>query len=147
MANESRKRILECVMDIGKLPELIKLDHFFNEISTYHTTSHAIGELSGLVNARLALSDEQKKEFWDSSIMYLRTKQFNEDHISLLKLHGNSIYTESFNNTGFVDTGLIQLAKVTHQPIITNDERTMGKYAKYLNADVLVIKKDIWMYI
>jgi predicted nucleic acid-binding protein len=144
---DERNKMLKRTCSSDYIPELIKLDDYFGKISIIHTTAHAIGELSGLVNSKLGLTLEQLKSFWQTSIAYFRNKQLNEQLIELINLSENKLYSSIIKEIGFVDAGLIKLAKDLNLPLVTNDRRTLKKYADKQNAEVHIFDDEIQKFV
>ncbi len=103
---------------------------FLENIKTFVTTSHVIGELNGLVNNRLDLKDSLKVSFWANSVSYLKFKNLDEKLIQLFSISENISYNKFIFQIGIVDTGLIELAKDEDLTIITKDSRTLVARAK-----------------
>jgi rRNA-processing protein FCF1 len=99
---------------------------FLDNIKYIITTSHVIGELQGLVNSsKFGIENKLRTSFWESSISYLRYKNLDERFIELLVLCDNQNNFKNMYDIGYVDTGLIELARKEKLPIITNDYHTL----------------------
>ncbi len=103
---------------------------FLSSIKTFVTTSQVIGELQGLVNSKLDLQKASKSIFWKSSAGYLKFKNLEEELIKIITTTFNPMHERYVFDIGFIDTGLIELAKSSNLPIVTNDERTLGTRAR-----------------
>ncbi len=98
---------------------------FLDNIKSFVTTSQVIGELQGLANSRLELEKVRKSEFWKSSSDFLRQKNLDEQLIEMLSVTENADYSKNVFDIGYVDIGLIELAKSKSMKIVTNDEKTL----------------------
>lgn len=98
---------------------------FLEKINTFVTSSQVIGELQGFANSRLGIRKGLHSSFWKESIIYLKNKKINEQLIDLVTISQIKDYSEFIYEIGYIDTGLIELAKKEKLPIITNDEKTL----------------------
>jgi hypothetical protein len=116
---------------------------FLDNIRTIITSSHAIAELSGLIKSRKIFYGEMDGNFWDVSVNYLRNKNLEEHLIKLLTISTNADYRPFIREIGFIDTGLIDLATEQQLTIVTNDKRTLFKYARELNIQVILLNETL----
>lgn len=139
--NDPRRRELELmVFDNDAIYEK-KYRAFLEEITTFVTSSQAIGELQGLSNSRLKLKDKKKIIFWRISAKFLELKNLDEHLIKLLATTANPQNSNYVFDIGFVDASLIDLARETKLPIITNDAKTLAARAfNQPGVDVFVPK-------
>ncbi len=125
------------------------LENFFSHFTRIYTTSHAIGELIGLVKSRLDFNVEYENKFWGNSIDYLKSKNLSEELIKFIELKSDIYYQELISSIGFVDTELIKLA-IEHKfqlPIISIDSRTLKREANKKTIDVFILEDDIYSFI
>ncbi len=92
-------------------------------ISEKLTTSHAIGEVNGLISTRLNLKGPERERFWNGSIDLLTLWGMDERLVALLD-YGHT-EASAIHRIGLVDTGLIRLAQASNCMLITHDEKTL----------------------
>lgn len=126
-------------------PHDLKL--FFERVSTFLTTPHAIGELVGLAKSKLGFNIEQLNDFWHYSIQYLSNKNLKEEFIDLLSINNSVESNFLINKIGLIDTELIDLSKIINLPILTIDKRTLKSEAEKKLIDVIVLDDDIYRFI
>jgi rRNA-processing protein FCF1 len=111
---------------------------FLDKIECFVTTSHAIGELQGLISSRIKLDGLLKKRFWEISVSYLKEKKISEQLIELISFSDSKYYSNFIYDIGYVDTGLIELAKKEKMAIITQDVETLANFARAQGIEVFV---------
>ncbi|MBM2814247.1 MAG: hypothetical protein HW421_1009 [Ignavibacteria bacterium] len=130
---------------LGKEIFLKNYTEFLEGIECFITTSHAIGELQGLFSTRIGIEGDLKRNFWEKSVSYLKTKKINELLIELALISENKTYIKFIFDIGYIDTGLIELAKKENLPIITDDVRTLSNFA-YGQAIELFVPEQFLNY-
>ena len=117
-----------------RLPEYLKnnpaqernLLELFKSIQTIVTTSHVIGELTGL----LKTAGLPSKDFWPASLDYLSLKNLDERLLRLIPdLSASEAEKEVMFEIGPTDAGLIDLARREKCILLTDDERTLARWA------------------
>ena len=103
------------------------------------TTSHAIAELHHLQRSRLKLHGPKLETFWQTSIDLLRLWNLDERLIRLIDISQD--LAPSIPESGLVDTGLIDLARLNGCTLITQDERTLAPLAWRLGVDCQLVKQ------
>ncbi len=112
---------------------------FFNSIRTVLTTSHVIGEIQGLQK----LTEQMRKDFWLSSMFLLKRMSIDEKLLRLNDMHASEELKELVCLIGPTDTGLIALARQEGCVLLTDDERTLERYARALGIDCRLIRNSL----
>ncbi|MFH1049862.1 MAG: hypothetical protein V1779_02905 [bacterium] len=140
--NDSISNFANYIFDNNKIYKKNYIE-FLENIGRFITTSHAIGELQGLINSRTKIHDNLKSSFWKISISYLRKKQIDETLIRILPLSDINSYTNFIYKIGYIDTGLIELAKKENIPIVTQDFKTLASIARSQGIQVFVPEESL----
>jgi hypothetical protein len=113
---------------------------FVEAIEAILTTSHVIGEIQGLQ----CLKNAAQRDFWQSSMKFLRTKKLDERLLTLLDLFSNTDhqydYGELVCTIGPTDVGLIRLAYEERCVLLTDDARTLAPRARGMGVRCLLLQ-------
>jgi len=107
-------------------PAQRKLLGLFDSIQEILITSHVVGELTGLHNARTKLP---LGEFWLSSVKYLARKKVDERLLRLVEICDSDEGLKSVSEIGPTDSGLINLARREQCVLLTDDDKTLARRA------------------
>ncbi len=114
---------------------------FFDSISNILITSHVVAELQGLVNK---LDGGYKKQFWLGGMSYLSRKRLDErSPLSLIDMHEREDFRKAVCNIGPTDVWLIELARQEGCTLLTDDDRTLARYAWELGVDCRLVQSII----
>ncbi|MFN2452585.1 MAG: PIN domain-containing protein [Pyrinomonadaceae bacterium] len=108
----------------------------FDSLQTILTTSHVIGEIQG----HQKLTEQTRKAFWLSSMSLLERINIDERLLSLRDMYASEKLRELVCIIGSTDTGLIELARQERCTLLTDDERTLNRYARILRIDCRLVK-------
>jgi rRNA-processing protein FCF1 len=103
-------------------------------------TSHVVGELQGLQNRSLKLSEDDVSHFWGHCIDYLLLKNFDEQLVRLIEMREGGD-RHRLGLIGPPDAGLIRLALAERCPILTNDVRTLAGRARQAGVECLIARE------
>jgi predicted nucleic acid-binding protein len=98
---------------------------FFDSINQILFTSHVIGELKSRESKRLP--PQLYREFWLSSMDYLKRKHADEKLLALLSMHEDEFFRDIVCSLGPVDAGLVALAKKENCVLLTDDGRLLSR--------------------
>lgn len=107
----------------------------FADIGEIVTTSHVIGELSSHITRGFKGNDIIRKDFLRHTLRILKEKRLQETLITIVDISIDERYIDIIDRIGIVDMGLLFLAQKMALPLLTEDERTLGREAHRL-ADV-----------
>jgi hypothetical protein len=104
----------------------------FSDIGEIVTTSHVIGELSSHITRGFRGNDIMRKEFLRHTLRILSEKRIQETLITIMDIGIDEQYNDIIIRIGIVDMGLLLLAQRKSLPLLTEDERTLGREANRL---------------
>ena len=70
----------------------------------------------------------------------MRNKKLDEYGINLLDFSKEENYVIPFYEIGYIDAELIKTSEEKRLPIISTDKRTLQKYARDKDVDVLILQ-------
>lgn len=113
------------------------------KITEFHTTSHAIGELNGLFSRDGFKKDLSNfTEFIKISIDYLYSKGLNEELIQIIEFRN---LPDNYHEIGYVDYGIIKLARKLKKTILTTDAKTLANTARNLSVEVFIPNENFYL--
>lgn len=95
---------------------------FFHSVSEVLFTSHVVGE----IKSRHGLPPAIFREFWLSSMSYLKQKQADEKLLALVALREDVFTSDLVCSVGPVDAGLLTLARLENCVLLTDDSRLLS---------------------
>jgi hypothetical protein len=90
---------------------------FFHSVSEILFTSHVVGE----IKSRYKVPSAIFREFWLSSMFYLRQKQVDEKLLAIVSLCEDVFTRNLVCSVGPVDAGLLTLAKTENCVLLTDE--------------------------
>jgi len=109
---------------------------FFHSISEILFKSHVVGEIKSRHKVPSAIT----REFWLSSMAYLRQKRVDEKLLTLISLREDEFTSDLVCSLGPVDAGLLALARAENCVLLTDESGLLSRCDRAGKPDIQLVE-------